>query len=141
MTQVGAVRWWKKQYWNKKKILPYLVFFFSLDIIDISITELWFLARTVVDDYWACAGEYYVYGGREKSEGSLEMVENGVEGYFKRQVILWKFWNSWYFTEIFKSIAYGILWRFLNPWYLTKVLKDFSWGLKKLWEIRSPWMV
>jgi len=61
------------------------------------------------------------------------MVENGVEGYFKWQVILWKFWNSWYFTEVFKPIVfYGgfethdILWRFLNPRYLTGVLKDFS---------------
>jgi len=28
-------------------------------------------------------GEQCVYGGREKSGGTLEMVENGIEGSFK----------------------------------------------------------
>jgi len=39
------------------------------------------------------------------------MVENGVEGYFKRQVILGNFESR------------GILLRFLNPWYFTEVVK------------------
>ena len=50
--------------------------------------ELWFLVRTVIGGHWACAEEQCVYGGREnggreKSGGSLEMVENEVEGYFR----------------------------------------------------------
>ena len=73
--------------------------------------ELWFLVRTVDDDHWACAGEPCVYGGREKSGESLEMVENGVEGYFKRKS----------FYKIFET--YGIFTEFLNSWYFTEVLK------------------
>ena len=58
------------------------------------------------------------------------MVGNRVEGYFKRQVILRKFWNSWYFMKVPKLMVFyigfethGILWRFWNPWYFTKVIK------------------
>jgi len=39
------------------------------------------------------------------------MMENGIEGYFKGQVILRKF------------ETHGILLRFLNHWYFTEVLK------------------
>jgi len=47
----------------------------------------------------------------ERTRGSLEMVENGVEGYFKRQVILRKI------------LKLRILLRFLNPWYFMEVFK------------------
>ena len=65
--------------------------------------------------------------------------------------ILWRFWNQWYFTEVFKthdilrgvlkpmmfykgSETHGILQRFWNPWYFTEVLKPmiFSEVLKPM---------
>ena len=45
--------------------------------------ELWFLVRTAVGGHWACAEEQCVYGWRQKSRGSLEMVENEVEVFYK----------------------------------------------------------
>jgi len=35
------------------------------------------------------------------------MVENEVEGYYRRQVILQKFLNLWYFTEVLKLSILG----------------------------------
>ena len=68
-----------------------------MDIIDISLAQLWFLARNVIGGHWACVGEQYIYGGREKSRGSLEMVEDGVESYFKRES---------HFTKILKLVVF-----------------------------------
>jgi len=68
--------------------------------------ELWFLVRTIVNGHWACVKEQCAYGERKKSGESLEMVKNGVECYFKRQIILQKFWNSLYFTEILKPMVF-----------------------------------
>ena len=101
-------------------------------------TKLWFLARTFVDSHWTSARKQCVYGGREKSSESLEMVKKEVEGYFKLQVILWKFWNLWYFTEVLKPMVFnggfqthGILRRFWNPWYFTQVLKPIKKGYER----------
>ena len=62
----------------------------------------------------------------------LKVLSNGKSFYenFETHGILWKFWNSWYFTKNLKLIVFyihfethGILWRFLNPWYFTEVFK------------------
>jgi len=50
------------------------------------------------------------------------MVENGVECYFKRQVIL--HFETRGINGGFET--HDILMRFLNSWYLTGVVKDFS---------------
>jgi len=57
----------------------------------------------------------------EKSGGSLEIVKNGVEGYFKRKVILRNF------------ETYDILQRFLSPWYFMEVLSCASETVNNVW--------
>jgi len=113
VTQVEVVRWWKKQYWSKKKRVSYLVW--------------WFLAKTAVNDHWACTEKYCVQGKREKLGGSLEMVEDGVECLFQTtshfmkilklmvfyrdsqiHCILRRFWNLWYFTEVLKPMIFNL---------------------------------
>ena len=48
----------------------------------------------------------YLWGYLEKSGGPLDIVENVVEGYFKRKVILQKFRNSWYSIKVLKPMVF-----------------------------------